>query len=367
MNDAYYLSLAIRAAENGLYSTHPNPRVGCVLVRDGQILSSGYHLQAGCGHAEANALKPLDGNAQGATAYVTMEPCSYAGRTPSCARALVSAGISRLVCAMTDPHPRNQGRGYQILREAGIEVVEGLLEAASRALNPGHISRFTLGRPYVRLKLAMSLDGKTALANGQSRWITGPEARADVQKLRARSSAIVTGVQTVIDDDPSLSVRADAVPIPHAALAARVSRKVVVLDPEARMPASAKLMADANLVLMTLADAKHIAPQNICHIKIAMAAGGPRKLDLSKVLQSMTDFDCNEVLFECGATLAGSMLQARLVDELVIYVAAKLMGNDARSLLQMPELQAMSKVQTMEFTDIRMIGRDIRITAKPKK
>ena len=207
--DAAYLARALRIAERGIFTTHPNPRVGCVLVKEDRIVGEGYHFKAGDDHAEGSALKVAGHDARGATAYVTLEPCSFTGRTPSCAAALVAAGVSRVVVAMIDPDPRNAGAGLQMLRDAGVEVITPLMEDSARALNPGHVKRHETGVPYIRLKLAMSLDGKTALRNGESHWITGNEARRDVQRLRAASSAIVTGVQTVINDDPMLTVRDD--------------------------------------------------------------------------------------------------------------------------------------------------------------
>ena len=365
MTDAKYMAMALRQAEKGLYTAHPNPRVGCILVKDDIVVGSGFHLRTGFGHAEANALEDAGEAARDSTAYCTLEPCSFVGRTPSCADALISAGVKRVVCAMTDPHPGNQGLGIRKLREAGIEVTEHVLEVSAQNLNPGHVSKYAIGLPFVRLKLAMSMDGKTALANGESQWITGAAARRDVQRLRARSSAIVTGVQTVVDDDPKFTVRSAELDIEEAVLASEIKRRIVVLDPERRIPASAQLLVNPNAMLATLED-----PENKQHLDVAqikLPESGKRRIDLVALLKELARMDCNEVLFECGATLGGSMLNARLVDEVVIYMAPKLMGNDARSLVNFEQPNLMSEVPELEFTQIRRLDEDLRITAKLKE
>ena len=366
-SDEHYMAAALREAEKGLYTAHPNPRVGCVLVKDEVLIGTGFHLQTGSGHAEANAIAAASEagiETQGSTAYCTLEPCSFKGRTPSCADGLIKAGIRRLVCAMSDPHPKNCGVGFDKLRAAGVEVTENVLKSSAHKLNPGHIKKYTLGLPYVRLKLAMSLDGKTALANGASQWITGVDARRDVQRLRARSSAIVTGVQTVLDDDPQLNVRPAELDVDWAQLAAEVSRKIIVLDPEKRIQATAQLLRNPDMVLATLAE-----PANDQHLdvrQIKLPNDGKGRIDLRALLQTLAQMDCNEVLFECGATLAGSLLMTGLVDELVIYLAPKLMGSDARSLMNFHQLSLMSEVPELEFTSIRRLGDDLRIIAKLK-
>ena len=254
LEDQGFMVRALRLAENGRYSAHPNPCVGCVLVRQGNVVGEGFHLLAGKGHAEANALADAGTEARGSIAYVTLEPCSFHGRTPSCARALIDAGVSKVVVAMLDPDERNAGKGVQILQEAGIEVVTPFMQEAAQGLVEGHVSRHTKQRPFVRLKLAMTLDGKTALSNGESRWITSPESRADVQKLRASSAAIVTGVQTVIDDDPRLSVRSEELKVEHAQLCADVGRPVYILDSGLRVPETAQLMSVPSTVVVTTSD-----------------------------------------------------------------------------------------------------------------
>jgi len=363
-DDARFMALALREAERGTYTAQPNPRVGCVLVKNDKVLARGFHLQTGKGHAEAVALEQLGGKAEGVTAYITLEPCSFEGRTPSCADALIKAGISRVVFAMEDPHPKNGGLGLAKLRVAGIIVDGPLLESSARALNPGHIRKFETGLPYVRLKLAMSLDGKTALSNGKSQWITGPEARQDVQRLRARSCAVVTGVQTIIDDDPALTVRSKGLGIEFAELSAQIPRKLVVLDSERRIPKDSAVLSNHNLLLVTLND-----PVNTAYLgveQVQLASDGNRRINLTALLRALADRDCNEVLFECGATLAGSLVEEGLVDELVIYLAPKLMGDKARSLLNMSEIAEMDGIPDLEIKDIHKLGNDIRITAVPK-
>jgi diaminohydroxyphosphoribosylaminopyrimidine deaminase/5-amino-6-(5-phosphoribosylamino)uracil reductase len=364
-NDKDYMALAIAAADEGRFTAHPNPRVGCVLVKGGAVVGTGFHLQTGHGHAEANALAVAGDAARGATAYVTLEPCSFAGRTPSCAKALVEAGVSRVVAALADPHPRNGGAGFDLLRDAGVDVEVGPLAAAAHALNPGHFRRFAGGLPYVRCKLAMTLDGKTALANGASQWITSPAARRDVQRLRAMSGAIVTGVQTVIDDDPQLTVRADEIDVTHAALAAQVPRLRAVLDSNLRMPRTAK-MATADVLAYCTEDAARGEGGDLA-CQVVGVPGQPHRLDLAAVLRDLAQRDCNEVLFECGATLAGSLLAAGLADELIVYTAPKLMGDGARSLLKLPEVDTMGDLIELEFTDVQRIGPDLRLTATPLK
>lgn len=362
--DATFMAIALREAERGLYTAHPNPRVGCVLVKNDSIIGSGFHLRTGLGHAEANALLDAGNNARDSVAYTTLEPCSFAGRTPSCADALINAGIKRVVYGMADPHPKNSGAGFKKLKDAGIEVSGPVLESSAQSLNPGHTSKFKIGLPFVRLKMAMSMDGKTALANGMSQWITSPASRRDVQRLRARSSAIVTGVQTVIDDDPALNVRASELHIDEAVLAAEVERKIVVLDPHLRIPAGAKLLNNTNMILATLTGTSNSRSLDVD--VMTLPDNGEGRLDLRALLEELARRDCNEVLFECGATLAGSLLSANLVNELVIYMAPKLLGDKARSLVSLQELTNMQDVPEFEFTDIRSLGGDIRIIAKNK-
>jgi diaminohydroxyphosphoribosylaminopyrimidine deaminase / 5-amino-6-(5-phosphoribosylamino)uracil reductase len=358
----FFMAAALREAERGLYTAQPNPRVGCVLVKHGQIIGRGFHQQTGQAHAEANALLAAGPAAAGSTAYVTLEPCSFVGRTPSCADALVQAGVKGVVYAMTDPHVGNRGKGLAKLVAAGVEVTGPVLEASARALNPGHIKRYETGMPFVRLKLAMSMDGKTALANGASQWITGAAARHDVQLLRARSSAVVTGVQTVIDDDPALTVRAAGLQIELAELAAGIARPIVVLDSNQRMPATARLMNHPQTLIACGEDLCRGGPQAANVLGVKRAADG--RLDLTDLLAQLAARDCNEVLFECGATLAGSLVCSRLVDEIVLYVAPRFMGKDARSLLNLPTIDTMGDLVELMITDVRSVGKDLRLTLK---
>lgn len=368
--DASYMAEAIRLAEQGLYTTHPNPRVGSVIVRNDKVVGRGFHLQAGQHHAEAAALLEAGTAAAGATVYCTLEPCSYVGRTPSCAESLIAAGVARVVVAMEDPHPRNAGRGLAMLREAGIAVECGLLAASARALNPGHIKRFEQGLPFVRVKLAMSLDGKTALANGRSQWITGPAARRDVQKLRARSSALVTGVQTVNDDNPSLTVRAEELDAPEAALSAILARPIVVLDPRLRIERHASLLANPNLLLACLKATAGATDQDAGELAgitlLPLDDDGQGRIELTAVLRELAVRDCNEVLFECGATLAGAVVESGLADEIIIYAAPTFLGADARSLLNMRKLDSMHARTRLELTDVRKVGQDLRLTLVPQ-
>ncbi|MBD3646612.1 MAG: bifunctional diaminohydroxyphosphoribosylaminopyrimidine deaminase/5-amino-6-(5-phosphoribosylamino)uracil reductase RibD, partial [Pseudomonadales bacterium] len=329
---------ALRLAALGRWTTHPNPRVGCVIVRNDCIVGRGYHIQAGEGHAEVNAIRDAGEGARGATAYISMEPCSFEGRTPACTGALIEAGVSRVVAGMMDPDPRVAGNGFRILEQAGIQVTWPVMEASAMALNPGFIKRNRSGLPWVRIKLAMTLDGKTALANGDSKWITGPEARRDVQRLRAASSAIVTGVRTVIDDDPALTVRPEELDVPHGDLAARIRRPVVVLDPGLRIPREAKILANPDVILACRDD---VGRKSETAELLPLPATSTGRLDLEALLRELAARECNEVLFECGATLAGAVVASGLADEIILYAAPRLMGAGAQSLLALPAIDSM--------------------------
>ncbi len=354
--DHEYMARALRLAEKGLYTTDPNPRVGCVIVRDGEIVGEGWHARAGGPHAEVVALEAAGERARGATVYVTLEPCAHHGRTPPCADALVAAGVGRVIAAMIDPNPDVAGGGLQRLREAGIDTAHGLLEAQARALNPGFVKRMESGRPWVRCKLAMSLDGRTAMASGESQWITGDAARRDVHRLRARSSAIVTGVGTVLADDPALTAR-----LADVSLARQPVR--VVVDTHLSLPPGAKLLRQPGRTLvMTCSDDKDAAA--------ALEASGAEVVrlpvcsdvvDMGAVLDILGEMEVNEVLLETGATLSGAVLQAGLIDELIVYVAPVLMGHEARPLFRLPGLDRMDDRITLELRDQRMVGRDMRL------
>jgi diaminohydroxyphosphoribosylaminopyrimidine deaminase/5-amino-6-(5-phosphoribosylamino)uracil reductase len=322
------------------------------------VVGEGFHMLAGHGHAEANALASAGIDARGSIAYVTLEPCSFHGRTPSCAHALVDAGVTKVVVAMLDPDERNAGKGIQILREAGLEVVVPFMQDAAQELVKGHVSRHTRHRPFVRLKLAMTLDGKTALSNGESRWITSPESRADVQKLRAASGAIVTGVQTVIDDDPRLSIRSEELHVEHAQLCAGVERPVYILDSGLRIPETVQLMSVPSTVVVTASDREANLP-----VEVLRLSALENRVDISALLQELAAREHSEVLFECGPTLAGSLINQRLADEIVIYIAPRLIGNSGRSLLNLAEVARMSDLAELSIKNIRVIGPDIKVTA----
>lgn len=358
--DNEYMQRALRLAERGLYTTDPNPRVGCVLVNQGKIVGEGWHERAGEPHAEINALSQAGEQARGATAYVTLEPCSHTGKTPPCADALVKAGIVSVVAAMTDPNPLVAGKGLEILRQQGIEVRSGCMEQQARQLNPGFIKRMERGLPYVRLKMAMSLDGRTAMSSGESQWITGEAARRDVQLMRARSSAIVTGIDTVLMDDPSMNVRLSP---QELVISGEVRQPLrVVLDSRLRFPVNAKIGGNNNDVLViTSSDATR--DDLLC--RVVKVASRDSRVDLQQAMETLADMEINEVHVEAGAVLGGAMLQQQLVDEIVIYMAPCLMGNEARGLFSLPGLSEMKHRISLDIQDVRSIGKDMRVTAKP--
>lgn len=366
-DDHRHMSRALQLAEQGLYTTDPNPRVGCVLVRDGMIVGEGAHLKAGEPHAEVHALRAAGEQSKGATAYVTLEPCSHHGRTPPCADALVKAGVGRVVAAMQDPNPLVAGQGLARIAAAGIMTDSGLLEAQARQLNPGFISRMERGRPFVRLKLASSLDGRTAMQSGESQWITGAAARADVQRLRARSSAVVTGVETILKDDAALTVRAGELGLsPELAEQAAARQPLrVVLDSQLRLPAGAKLLGlPGEVLIVTAMGPTHPRATALTEKggRILSLPGAGGRVDLNALMTLLAaEYQCNELLLECGATLAGAALQAGLVDELVLYMATTLLGSSARPLLELP-LERMAQQQRLKLIDIRMLGEDLRLT-----
>ncbi|WP_425056883.1 bifunctional diaminohydroxyphosphoribosylaminopyrimidine deaminase/5-amino-6-(5-phosphoribosylamino)uracil reductase RibD [Pseudomonas abyssi] len=365
--DRSWMSRALMLAERGLYTTEPNPRVGCVLVADGEVVGEGWHVRAGAGHAEVNALAQAGERARGATAYVTLEPCSHFGKTPPCADALIKAGVSRMVAAMQDPNPQVAGNGLQRLREAGIAVECGLLEEQARALNPGFIKRMQQGLPWVRVKLAMSLDGRTAMASGESKWITGPAARADVQRLRARSGAVVSGADSVLLDDSALTVRASELGLPSDEAAAAAERQPlrVLIDSLRRVPLEQRFFREAGPSLVISTSAEQAADDYLAvGSELLAVPGADGKVDLQAVLQILAERGCNEVLVEAGAGLSGAFWRAGLVDELIVYMAPRLLGSQARPLMQLP-FESMSEAMDVAVTDMRAIGQDWRITARP--
>ncbi|WP_259364891.1 bifunctional diaminohydroxyphosphoribosylaminopyrimidine deaminase/5-amino-6-(5-phosphoribosylamino)uracil reductase RibD [Pseudomonas sp. 5Ae-yellow] len=365
--DRQWMSRALTLAARGLYTTEPNPRVGCVLVKGEQVVGEGWHVQAGEGHAEVNALAQAGEQARGATAYVTLEPCSHTGKTPPCADALIKAGVSRVVAAMQDPNPLVAGQGLQRLTDAGIRVECGLLEAQARELNPGFIKRMQQGLPWVRVKLAMSLDGRTAMASGESKWITGPAARADVQRLRARSGAVISGADSVLLDDSALTVRASELGLPADEASAAVQRQPlrVLIDSLRRVPLDQRFFRETGptLVISTSAEQAAESYQAIGSELLALP-GEEGKVDLPTVLRTLAERGCNEVLVEAGAALSGAFWRAGLVDELIVYMAPRLLGSQARPLMQLP-FESMSEAMDVAVSDMRAIGQDWRITARP--
>ena len=369
--DHRYMARALQLAQKGLYTTDPNPRVGCVIVRDEQIVGEGFHLRAGEPHAEINALNDAGEKAQGATAYVTLEPCSHIGRTGPCAVALQEAKVSRVVIAMVDPNPQVSGRGIRLLEEAGIEVAVGLLEIEARVLNPGFIARMTQQRPFVRLKMAMSLDGRTAMGSGESQWITGPEARTQVQRLRARSSAILSGVESLIMDDSRLTLRAEQLQLDNADEVVRRQPLRVILDTHLRLPLAAACLSEPGRTLViTTPDHSEEKRERLTEAGAevqVLPAGSDGRIDLEVMLQWLAENEqVNELLVETGATLAGAMLDAALVDELQLFVAPTLLGGEARPLFALPGLSRMADQRRLTIHDMRAVGRDWRIIASPQ-
>lgn len=369
VDDQRHMARALQLAAKGMYTTHPNPRVGCVLVKNNQIIGEGYHVRAGDGHAEVNALAQAGENARDATAYITLEPCAHHGRTPPCSQALIDAGVARVVSAMQDPNPQVAGNGHAQLQAAGIEVEVGVMQMQAESLNPGYLKRMRAGRPFVRSKLAMSLDGRTAMASGESKWITSAAARADVQRLRARSSAIVTGIGTVLADDPSLTVRPDELPDAPADTDLIPQPLRVVLDTELKMPATARMLGlDGDTWVCSSrkdsADTAQLQKAGATMVSVGRTDSGTG-VDLHILMQKLADEGMNEVLIEAGSTLNGALLQAGLVDELVIYMAPKLMGDNARGLFHLPGLEKMTQAIELDITDIRAVGKDWRVTATP--
>lgn len=352
--DSYFMARAIHLARQGWYTTKPNPRVGCVIVRNNQIIAEGWHVRAGEAHAEVNALKQA-ASAEGATVYVTLEPCSHFGKTPPCCEALIEAKVSKVIVAMSDSNPLVSGGGLQRLKESGIEVQSGLMEAEAKQLNPGFIKRMTLGLPRVRSKLAMTLDGRTALSSGISKWITSDAARQDVQRLRAESCAILSGIETVLVDNPMMTARVD---FEHQ------TPLRVILDSQLRMPLNAKMRQFPGriLILTVLHDEAKIAALTQAGFEVFVLPSCSGRLDLQEVLRFLGQQQCNEVLVEAGPILNGALLQQGLVDEAIIYAAPKLMGSHARGLFSLPDFEVMQDLPVFSWQDFRMIGSDLRLT-----
>ena len=358
-DDHRFMTQALRLAERGLYTTAPNPRVGCVIVKDGKTVGEGWHERAGQPHAEVHALRQAGEAARGAEVYVTLEPCSHYGRTPPCANALIEAGVASVAAAMTDPNPLVAGQGLRLLEERGIPTRSGLLESEARELNKGFVSRMTRQLPWVTAKIAASLDGRTALANGASNWITGSAARSDVQRWRARSCAILTGIGTVLADDPQMTVRE-----------LEIGRQPwrVVVDSHLRIPLDRKILQGSNTLLACLtgqADkASTLREMGVTVLELPEENG---HVSLQALLQELARRDVNEVLVEAGNVLNGAMLQQGLVDELLLYFAPTLLGSDARGMFGLEPLTAMSQRLDLELLALDRVGQDIRVRARPRR
>lgn len=361
--DIHYMQRCLAIALMGKYGARPNPLVGSVLVKDDVILAEGWHEKAGLDHAEIMVLKNAGDKARGATLYVTLEPCSFTGKTGPCCDALIEAGITRLVYGMVDPNPQVSGAGLERLCAAGIVVEGPLLESEARSLNPGFIKTMQTGMPYVRCKLAMSLDGRTAMASGESKWITGPQAREEVQRYRAMSGAVVTGIETVLNDDPGLDVRSDSI---------RCEQPLrVIVDSSLRISPQAKILQMPGNILIATAESseEHIADKKSDldndRISILSCANSAGKVDLERLLRHLVEEkQCNDILLETGAQLAGAMLQAGLVDELITYIAPKLLGSDARPLFNLPGLKHMEEQIELEILEVAMVGKDCRMRSR---
>lgn len=364
--DVHYMARAIELARKGLYSTHPNPRVGCVIVREGRIVGEGWHARAGEPHAEVHALRQAGELARGATAYVTLEPCSHQGRTPPCADALIEAGLTRVVAAMQDPNPEVSGRGLLRLMNAGIGVQCGVLESEARALNKGFLKRMETGLPYVRVKMAMSLDGRTAMASGESQWITGPEARSAVQRLRAQSSVVLSGADTVLADKARLTVRPDELGLDAelTALAAARAPLRVLIDGRLRVPLDAPFFQAGSALVVTCAAASARGRyQEEGHEMLALADSAGH-VDLRRLMGELAARGVNEVLVEAGPRLAGAFARLGLVDEFQLFIAGKFLGSSARPLLDLP-LAQMSEALELNIVEMRAVGNDWRVIALP--
>ncbi len=367
--DTAFMARAIQLAWRGRYSTHPNPRVGCVVVKEGRILGEGWHERAGEAHAEIRALSQAGPDARGATVYVTLEPCSHFGRTPPCSRALIEAGVATVFAATKDPNPAVSGRGLEQLREAGIRVEEGLLAAEAEKLNPGFMKRMRTGRPYVRVKVAASLDGRTAMASGESQWITGTAARQDVQRLRGLSDAILTGVGTVLADDPSLTVRREE--LGDIGLATEPSRQPlrVIADRDARTPTRARILQGGNVQIFCSSKAYDTAPaQDLAALGVSVTGLGWQEggVNLGEVLDALGDLGINEVLVEAGPRLAGAFVSEGLVDEFWLYQAPVFLGSEGRPTVTLP-LQAMAERKHWQVLDRRQVGDDQRWILVPRQ
>ena len=367
MTDERYMARALELARRGRFTTTPNPNVGCVIVRDGAIVGEGWHQRAGEPHAEVHALRMAGDRARGATAYVTLEPCSHHGRTPPCCDALIAAGVSRVVAAMQDPNPQVAGRGLYRLQQAGIAVSHGLMMAEAEALNRGFLKRMRTGFPFVQLKLGASLDGRTAMASGESQWITSAAARRDVQRLRAQSSAILSSSATVLADNPSLTVRWPELDEESRSLLNEAALRQplrVVVDSRNRVTPQHKLITQPGETwLMRAAPDEQPWPESVTQIAVPRRG---EQLDLVALMMLLGKRQVNSLWVEAGASLAGALLQAGVVDELIVYLAPTLLGDAARGLCQLPGLQHLADAPAFSFCDVRQVGPDLRLTLTPR-
>lgn len=372
LEDHQYMTRAIELAKKGHFTTSPNPRVGCVLVNQKKIIGEGYHQKAGEGHAEVNAIRHAKKNnpslLKGATAYVTLEPCSHFGRTPPCSQALIDIGVTKVIAAMVDPNPLVSSNGLTMLKSAGIVTRSGLLESDAKALNVGFIKRMTTGLPYVRCKLAASLDGKTAMSNGESKWITGAEARADVQKLRAQSCAVITGTDSVMTDNARMTVRYNELGTLQENYLEQELRQPlrVVIDSQNRLTPDLAFFQSPSPILIVRTTLENLPtwPHYVEQVQVSrVKESGSSKVDIKALLTLLADRGINDVLLESGATLAGAFFEQNLVDELVLYQAPKLLGGDGKNLVEMPSVRALSHAKSLKISEVTMIGNDLRITA----
>jgi diaminohydroxyphosphoribosylaminopyrimidine deaminase/5-amino-6-(5-phosphoribosylamino)uracil reductase len=356
--DSAHMAHALQLAARARYTAHPNPMVGCVIVNDGEVVGEGWHEKAGEAHAEINALRAAGDRAAGATVYVSLEPCAHQGKTPPCADALVAAGVTKVVAAMEDPFNGVSGRGLERLREAGIAVEVGLMRDAAATLNTGFISRVQRGRPFVRLKVAASLDGATAMDSGESQWITGSAARHDVQRLRAASGAVMTGIGTVLTDDPSLNVRDEAIDT-----GGRQPLRVV-LDSRLSMPSDARILTLAGNTLVCCVAGQDGAALEEAGAEVQVFGAHGDGVSVFEVLAALGEREINDVLVEAGPRLAGYLVEKELVDELVIYLAPHIMGSETRRMFATPHWHALADRAALQITDVRRVGDDMRLTAR---
>ncbi len=359
-DDHRFMVRALQLAQRGLFTTMPNPRVGCVIVNNGEIAGEGWHERTGEAHAEVNALSAAGDKSKDAVAYVTLEPCCHSGRTPPCTDAVIAAGIKRVVSAMSDPNPKVAGQGLSQLKNSGIDVSNGCCEAEAKSLNPGFIKRMQTGLPWVRVKSAASLDGKTAMASGESKWITGAAARADVAQWRARSCAVVTGINTAVADDPRLTARIDGL---------KRQPLRVILDSQLRLSASARLLNEPGnvLVVTTIKDVSQHEKYKKAGAEVLATGNDDGKINLADLLLELGRRKINEVLIESGAQLAGAFAEQGLVDEFVIYLAPCLLGDDGRGILSMPRVKHLNETIKLDISSMRQLGDDLRIIARPAK